>query len=138
KNPGGVPVVSFEFPGSGNLGFSYSSIENLGPWAAGTVNLIGDNNDPAVDQNDNFVVVGRDVDLPLGGDVDGTNEFTLRVNGSDPVAFRGVQLRIAFGDDQNPPPGTPSVGPNDIDTLEITPYADDTPRGWGIDVSFNE
>lgn len=138
KNPGGVPVVSFEFPGSGNLGFSYSSIENLGPWAAGTVNLIGDNNDPAVDQNDNFVVVGRDVDFATGGDVDGSNEFTLRINGSDPIPFRGVQFLNAFGDDQNPPPGTPSVGPNHIDTLEVTPYADDTPRGWGIDVAFNE
>lgn len=138
KNPGGAPVVSFEFPGSNNLGFSYSSIENLGPYSAATVNLIGDNNNPAVDQNDNFVVVGRDVDSTLaGGDFDGTNEFSLRINGSQPINFSGVQFLHAFGDDQNPPPGTPSVG-NDIDTLEVTPYADDTPRGWGIDVSFNE
>ncbi|WP_254513390.1 dockerin type I domain-containing protein [Anatilimnocola floriformis] len=138
KNPGGQPVVTMQFPGSGNLGFSYSSIENLGPFSAGTVNLIGDNNDPAVDQNDNFVVVGRDVDSQFGGDVDGTNEFTLQINGSQPIAFAGVQFLNAYGDDQNPAPGTPSVGPNDIDTLEVTPYADDTPRGWGIDVGFNE
>ena len=126
-----------------------------------TVNLIGDNNDPEVDQNDNFVVVGADVDStlislasladnpafnPTGAvvdprfevDTDGDNEFFLWINGSTPIGFRNVAFLNAYGDDQNPAPGTPSVGPDDIDTLDITPYADNTPTGWGIDVRFDE
>ncbi|MEZ6132265.1 MAG: hypothetical protein R3C59_26690 [Planctomycetaceae bacterium] len=139
---GGAPSVTIEFPGTGFQGFGFSSIEQLPVFNATTVNLIGDNNDPAIDQNDNFVVVGRDVD----GDVTdgGFREFALIINGSSTDAngvgllrFNDVQFLNVFGDDQNPPPGTPSAAP-DIDTLEITPYADDTPRGWGIDVSFDE
>jgi hypothetical protein len=150
------PNVTFEFvPFFGTLfDFQISGFECMGPLDAPVVNLIGDNNDPNRDQNDNFVVVGQDVDsgFPLFGDVDGTNEFVLRINGSPLIPFTNVQFLNAFGDDQNPPPGTPSgntvaVELGDIDTLELTPYADNAdntfpgghpPRGWGIDVSFNE
>ncbi len=150
------PNVTFEFvPFFGTLfDFQISGFECMGPLDAPTVNLIGDNNDPTRDQNDNFVVVGQDVDsgFPLFGDVDGTNEFTLRINGSPLIPFRNVQFLNAFGDDQNPPPGTPSSNTvatelGDIDTLDLTPYADNAdstfpgghpPRGWGIEVSFNE
>ncbi|WP_425614911.1 dockerin type I domain-containing protein [Anatilimnocola sp. NA78] len=130
------PNVTVTYSGNvGPFGITYSSIERLSLFAGnGVVNLIGDNNDPAVDQNDNFEVIGRDID----GNSEGVNELTLEINGSAPIFINNVFFLNVFGDDQNPPPGTPSVGPNDIDTLEITPYADDTPRGWGIDVSFNE
>ncbi len=133
------PVVSATTSTSPfSVGFSSIEFALFSP-GNGQVNLIGDNNDPAIDQNDNFIVVGQDVD----GDGNGQNEFSLRING-DTMApnlpalyFENVDDLNVFGDDQNPPPGFPSAG-NDIDTLEITPYADDTPRGWGIDVSFNE
>ena len=135
KTPGGSPVVSIEFPASGLLPFGYSSIEDFGVISATTVNLIGDNNDPAVDQSDTYVVTGQNVDGdPTDG---GVGEFELVINGSLPIRFNEVQFLNGFGDDQNPSPGTPSSA-SDIDTLEITPYADDTPRGWGIDVSFDE
>lgn len=129
------PNVTVTFSGNASpFGITNSSIERLTLVAGnGVVNLIGDNNDPAVDQNDNFVVVGRDID----GNGEGVNELTLEINGSAPILIDNVFFLNAFGDDQNPPPGTPSAG-NDIDTLELTPYADDTPRGWGIDVGFNE
>ncbi|WP_237607275.1 CHRD domain-containing protein [Roseimaritima sediminicola] len=130
------PLVTTTF-GADVFGIRDSSIEQvvLTP-GNGKLNLVGDNNEPAVDQNDNFVVVGRNIDFP--GDADGgTGEGTLEINGSTPRLFNDVTHLNAFGDDQNPPPGTPSAG-NDIDTFEITPYADDTPRGWGIDVFFDE
>jgi hypothetical protein len=141
------PVVSMVFTpnvGPGSLPFSFSSIENIGALAAPTVRLIGDNNNPAVDQNDNFVVRGQDTDSalpgndgPPPGDADGCEEFVLVINGSIPIPFYGVSFLKAYGDDQNPPPGAPSAG-NDIDTLDIRPYADNTPEGWCIDVFFNE
>jgi len=129
----GPPNVTIEFPGAGVLPFGYSSIESLFLDAGGgTVNLIGDNNNPGVDQNDNFVVLGRDVDGdPSDG---GFEEFELVINGSAPILFDNVRFLNAYGDDSAL---TPSGSP-DVDTLEITPYADDTPRGWGIDVSFDE
>ncbi len=141
-----------------DLGFS--SIENvtLTPGLTSqTVNIYGDNNLASVDQPDNFVVTGGDVDStlislaalatnplynPTGAavhpdfdvDPDGDNEFFLQINGSTPIGFRNVTKLNVAGDDQT---GTPSSG-NDIDRLEVTPYADNTPTGWGIDVRFDE
>lgn len=163
--PPAVTITTSD-PASGLLSkaLTWSSIEDvvLTPGLTSqTVNLIGDNNDPEVDQNDHFVVVGADVDstLPALGalagnpafnptgavadprfeiDTDGANEFFLMINGSAPIGFRNVVFLNVFGDDRNPAPGTPSVGPDDIDTLELTPYADNTPAGWGIDVRFDE
>ena len=143
------PNVTVTFSGIATpFGVSHSSIERLrldadAPGASGAVNLIGDNNDPAVDQNDNFVVRGRDID---GNLLDaGYQEMTVVINGSAPILIDGVQRLNVYGDDQNPPPGTPSVGPNDIDTLDIRAYADNAanppnnaPRGWGVDVFFHE
>jgi hypothetical protein len=143
ETPPNVTVTFSDNPGP--FGVRYSSIERLyldaGTLpASGAVNLIGDNNDPTVDQNDNFVVVGRDVD---GNSLDGGyQEFTVSINGSAPILVNGVQRLNVLGDDAAL---TPSAGPNDIDTLELTPYADNganppnnAPRGWGIDVYFNE
>lgn len=134
------PVVSMVFTpiaGPASLPFSFSSIENVGALYAGAVKLIGDNNNPAIDQNDNFVVRGQDVDSQDWGDVDGANELTVQINGSIPIPISGVEFLKVYGDDQNPPPGAPSAG-NDIDTLDIRAYADNTPQGWDIDVFFNE
>ena|GEM_PF-1924706 len=75
---------------------------------------------------------------PLGGqdeadlfDVDGTgvNAGTVRVN--DPgfinpaIQFTGIRFLDAFGFELK-------------DTLDITAYADNTPRGWGVAVFFDE
>ncbi len=142
-----TPNVTVTY-GNNIFGILSTSIERsiLTP-TNGVMNLIGDNNDPTVDQTDNFVVVGRDVDGNMGDA--GFQEGTLVINRSNPFFFNGVQFLNAYGFDitgqnlDNPPlnvPDTPADGDplNDIDTLEVTPYADDTPRGWGIDVSFNE
>ena len=63
--------------------------------------------------------------------------------------FNNVQFINCYGFDlqgQNlvsPPfaaPDDPFTQPmaDDIDTLEVTPYADNTPRGWGIHMNWNE
>lgn len=154
------PIVSVTSTVSGTptLPLSFSSIESTiltaGPGSQ-QANLIGDNNNPLMDQNDQFIVIGEDVDSTLGTlaaaypgsiidtmfepDPDGDNEFTLQINGSAKIGFRNITDLNVFGDDRPDlaTPGTPSVA-NDIDTLNITPYADDTPQGWGIDVSFDE
>jgi len=126
------PNVTITSGGSGQIGFS--SIERilLEP-GNGVVNLVGDNNDPTVDQNDNFVVRGADVDGdPADG---GVGEFNLFINGSTAIGFDSVQFLNVLGDDLAL---TPSAGPDDIDTLDIAAYADNTPRGWGIQVVFDE
>ncbi|WP_372719767.1 beta strand repeat-containing protein, partial [Novipirellula sp.] len=137
-----VVSVSSNDPSSGvpTFGLAFSSIENtlLTP-GNGVVNMIGDNNEASVSQTDNFVVVGQDIDQLYGTDAfqqdGGVGEFSLEINGSAPVFFNDVRFLNVYGDDQNPPPG---VADPAVDTLEITPYADDTPRGWGIDVFFDE
>ena len=136
--------------GSDIFGVGSSSIERMRLTPGnGVVNLIGDNNDPNEDQNDNFVVVGRDVDA--GGSLDaGVQEMTVEINGSTPILIDDVSDLNVYGFDlvgelnlNDPDPNRVDlpvdVNPlNDIDTLDITPYADDTPRGWGVDVLFNE
>lgn len=99
-----------------------------------TVNFIGDNNN-TIDQQDNLVIVGRDVDsaaAPIPGaqpefqpDSDGDNEFTWSFNGSPTFGFRNVAF-VNYNSG------------NLADTLEVTPYADDTPQGWAIDFFYNE
>lgn len=105
------------------LPFQYSSIENLSLDAnGGTVNLIGDNNG-LTPQHDNFVVLGKDIDGdPSDG---GYQEVEVMINGSGPIYINNVQFLNAYGLEET-------------DTLEVTPYADNTPRGWGVDVRFDE
>lgn len=137
------PVVSVT-SGLNPFSVGFSSIEfALFTPGNGVVNVIGDNNDPDVDQNDNFIIEGRDVN----GDGNGQNEFSLRING-DTVApafpalyFENVYDLNVLGDDRALTDSNLTASlrdEGDIDTLEITPWADDTPRGWNIDVSFNE
>ncbi|MGB9690349.1 Ig-like domain-containing protein, partial [Thermogutta sp.] len=110
---------------TGSKGVAFSSIENLSLSSAiGVVNLYGDANDPAIDQNDVFEIVGT-----------GYQSLTVSINGSTPIQLMGVTQLNIFGDDEL---GTPSVGPNDVDSLIVTPYADNSPQGWGIQISFDE
>ena len=148
RNPPNVTINS-----GGSFNFTWSSIESViltpGPGSQ-TVNLYGDNDDPLVDQPDNYVIVGADVDstlAPIPGaqppfqpDPDGDNEFYLQINGSAPIGFRNVATLNAYGDDSALTDSDEDVPTElgDNDTLELTPYADDTPQGWGIDVYFNE
>jgi Ca2+-binding RTX toxin-like protein len=141
--PGDLPIVTFQFNfGGGPLPttFTESGFECRGPIFTNIVNLIGDNNDDTVDQNDEFVVRGQDVDFTNGGDLDGTNEFVLIFNHSNPIPFSGVQFLNVFGDDRRTLTGTEQGDgfANDVDHLDIKAYADNTPRGWGIQVFFNE
>ncbi|GAB4131525.1 MAG: hypothetical protein Kow0040_10920 [Thermogutta sp.] len=117
-------TVSLSVSGLGTFPVDFSSIENLAVWVGGTVNLYGDNNDPGVDQNDLFEIVGT-----------GYQSFRLSINGNAPIEFFGVTDLNIYGDDAA---GTPSSGPNDVDTLMVTPYADNSPQGWGINIFFNE
>ena len=99
-----------------------------------TVNFIGDNNG-ATPQTDNLEIIGRDVDSaapPLDAaqpqfqpDADGVNEFQWSLNGSPDFGFRNVAF-LNFDSGEL------------VDTLDITPYADDRPQGWDIDVFYNE
>ncbi|MDY0166305.1 MAG: NF038122 family metalloprotease, partial [Thermoguttaceae bacterium] len=112
KSP--VPNVEVEAAGVGALPFGFNSIENLVLDAnGGTVNLLGDNNF-SQDQTDNFVVRGT-----------GLNAFTLEINGSAPIQFINVTYLNVIGGEE-------------VDTLDITAWADNTPQGWGIQVTFDE
>ena len=76
------PNVTYTF-GNNAFGIQQSSVERTRVTPGnGVLNLIGDDNNPAVDQNDNFVVVGRNVDGP--GDVDAG----LRKERSESMAAR--------------------------------------------------
>ncbi len=145
------PNVTVTSTTSGVFGIRNSSIERLTLDAApnGIVNIIGDNNDPNVTQNDYFKVRGRDID----GDGDGNNEFSLQIGGnwnpatgaadlSAPIFFNNAtRINVSGGNSTgfdtkgNAIPQTVGTG---VDVLDITAYADNTPRGWGIETYFNE
>lgn len=154
----GLPAVT------GPFGVRFSSIERayFAP-SNGIVNIIGDNNDPSVTQNDVFVVRGGDVDFDFNIPLNGQNEFSLQIGGdkvvpsgpvslSNQIFFRGVTRINAVGgaaDLSQNPTGVQAgfdaqgnvlaeVVGTGIDTLDITAYADNTPRGWGIQTFFNE
>ncbi|MEY3457521.1 MAG: hypothetical protein RL215_678, partial [Planctomycetota bacterium] len=120
----------------------------------GTLNLVGDQNNPSVDQLDAFRVLGVDID-PAGSADAGVQELAVQINGSAPILVDGVQRLNVYGFDLNgqnlnsPNPLAPDnpVGSADanIDTLDITPFADNAgglaanaPRGWGVQTIFNE
>ena len=97
-----------------------NSIENITIYAP-TVNFYGNNNNPLVDQQDYYTIVGT-----------GYKSFTGVINGSAPINFYNVSFLNTYGDDSTLAPGTA------VDTLNITPYADKTPQGWGVATYFNE
>ncbi|QDU29976.1 hypothetical protein ETAA8_50940 [Anatilimnocola aggregata] len=140
------PNVTTTF-GNGIFGVLNTSIERLRLTPSnGVLNLIGDNNDPLVDQNDNFVVRGRDIDV--GGSIDGgIGEMFVSINGSNPILLNDVQFLNVFGydltgqnlndPDVNAPDNTVG-GADNIDTLDIAAWADNSPRSWDVHVNFNE
>ncbi|MCO6453692.1 MAG: CHRD domain-containing protein [Pirellulaceae bacterium] len=93
---------------------------------SGVVNILGDNNNTAT-QNDAIVVLGQDVDQALpGGDLFGDNEFQLLIGGDNtqsllnraPVSVRNVlQLNISSF--------------NGDDDIVIDPFANTTTR-WEV------
>lgn len=123
-NPPQVSATS-SIAGTPVLGVEFSSIENVLFRPAATkpfVNLIGDNNGAAT-QDDEFIVVGTDADS--NGADGGFQEFKLMINGSSPINVDGARNLNVLGQDG-------------ADTFEVSPYADNTPQGWGIDVTFDE
>src|SRR6185437_16079286 len=115
---------------SGFLPVSYNSIEelNLAP-GNGIVNIYGDNNVAGGGQNDGYRVVGT-----------GPDAFTLQITGnkndpnsySSPILFSNVTTLNAFGGAQGTDLGT------GVDALYVTPYADNTPQGWGVQTFWDE
>ena len=151
-NPPNVTVTGL--PAFSLFGVNFSSIERTRFTPSnGVVNIIGDNNDPAVTQNDYFKVRGTDVDFDPAIPLNGQNEFTLQIGGSwdptagtanlsSPILFKGVtRINAVGGAAASFDVGgnvVPEVTNTGVDALDIRPYADNTPRGWGIETYFNE
>jgi hypothetical protein len=126
STPPQVSVTSTTPAGTPVLGVEFSSIEFtlLRPNAANPeVNLLGDDNFTNQGQPDNFVVTGANADL--NGADGGFQEFLLEINGSATINVDGVRFLNV-------------IGGNEVDTLDITPYADNVPTGWGISVFYDE
>ena len=112
----------------------YHDIElvNVAPHdATEEVNILGDDNGNNAGQQEEILIIGRDVDSTLAtgaiahpSDADGANEFSLLINGSNPIDVYNVGFLNITG----------AEGDDDI-TLD--PFADDTVGGWGIDVSVD-
>ena len=114
---------------------AYTNIElvNLRPDnATQVVNILGDNNGLNANQQDEYLILGADIDSSIvdsgngfGSDADGANEFFLLINGSNPIGVYNVRFLNVTG-----------AGGDDDITLD--PYADNalpgSPVGWGIDV----
>ena len=146
-----------QLPYYGPYGIRFSSIERTYYRPGnGTVNIIGDNNTPGVNQNDYFKVRGQDVDFNPSDPnaLNGQGEFTLQIGGnwnplagppgsvslSAPIFFRGVSRINAVGGAadlaQNPTgndPGydaqgnvLPELVDTGVDVLDIRAYADNT------------
>lgn len=144
SNPPVVTVTATD-PTTGYMAFPirFSSMENvlLEP-GTGVVNIIGDNNTPGTVQHDYYRIIGRDVDFNLGGDADGAGEFQLEIGTkaapggaavlSAPIFFTGVTRINVFGGSLGE---TSDTG---VDTLDITPFANNEPLGWGIEIYFDE
>ncbi|HUY90682.1 MAG TPA: DUF4214 domain-containing protein [Pirellulales bacterium] len=116
---------------SGDLPVTYNSIEelNLTP-GNGIVNIYGDNNVAGGAQNDGYRVVGT-----------GPNAFTLQISGnkndpasySDPIQISGVTTLNAYGEAK----GVDNTG-SDINALYVTPWANNTPQGWGVQAYWDQ
>jgi len=112
----------------------YNNIEivNIRPDdATEEVNIIGDNNGANLDQVDEFIILGGDVDSTITDpgiayppDADGQNEFSLLINGSNPIGVYNTGFLNISGQGGN-------------DSITIEPYADDTVGGWDIDVRID-
>ncbi len=134
----------------GDFAVASSGIDRLtlDATATGIVNLIGDDNDPAATQNDYFRVLGRDVT----GDNVGTNELQVELGGdwdpvtgavdlSVPIFIQGVHhLNVSGGGATGfdfAGNATARATNTGFDALDLTPYADNTTGGWGVETHFN-
>jgi hypothetical protein len=142
------------------FGIKYSSIErvDLTP-GNGIVNIIGDNNVAGGNQNDYFKVRGG-IDPFSFAPTNGMNQFSLQIGGSwDPATgnvgtptsgglssaiwFNGV-TRInasggaATGWDTHGNAIPDTADPAGTNVLDLTPYANNTPVGWGIETYWNQ
>ena len=92
------------------------------------VDILGDDNGNNLDQRDEIMIFGQDVDstIPTGAiahpaDADAANEFVLLYNGSNPIGVFNTRFLNIFGG-------------NESDHITVDPYADDSVGGWGIDL----
>ncbi len=133
--PGSINVYEiggnyvFEFPGSGNLVATEFETIDLRP-GNGILNIIGDegqgqaggaNGGAGNDEQDKITVVGTGI---------GTGTLQLSHNAA-PI---GVPPLVIFS-------GVTRLNVNTFelaDGLAVTPYANNTPQGWGIETYYNE
>jgi FG-GAP-like repeat/Bacterial Ig-like domain len=163
-----VPNVTLQDSTIPNSGITFSSIErtNFTP-GTGVVNVIGNDNDPNVTQNDVFVILGEALpSVNSSTPPVATNDFSLQIGGdkntagsgpafygplSAKIYFTGVHQINAYGgavfngttnDFAHPDgfPGSSVTTPTSTvgDVLDITPYANNTPAGWGITTYWYE
>ena len=112
----------------------YHNVElvNVAPHdATEEINILGDDNGQNVGQQDEILIIGRDVDSTIAtgpiahpSDADGANEFSLLINGSTPINAYNVAYLNIFGADGD-------------DDITLDPFADDTVGGWAIDVAVD-
>lgn len=122
------PVVTIGTDSGQPINFSSIQQLNVTP-GNGLVNVYGDDNQPATNQNDGCQIVGT-----------GPNALTLAISGNDanqssynqPITLSGVRTLNVYGEAK----GTTGAH-NDANQLSITPYADNTPRGWGVQTLWN-
>ncbi len=138
SNPPNVTITDSAPGGSPNSpGIGFSSIENLSLTpGSGTVNVYGNNNNPATPQTDYVKVVGT-----------AANAFAMQVGTSTgalpappanqvlsaPINFSGVTTLNVYGG-----PNTPGFADSVANTLNITPWANNTPQNWGVQTFYNQ
>ncbi len=141
---------------------SYSSIERVNVHSGnGIVNIVGDNNMPGADQDDYFKVRGGHDPFNPPPANDGVGQFSLQIGGSwtpgtgdvgtpppsgacraasGSMALRALTPAAARSAGSTPM-ATPSLtraDPAGVNALDITPYADNTPQGWGIETYWSQ
>ena len=139
SNPPNVTITDSAPGGPPNSpGIGFSSIENLSlSPGSGVVNVFGNNNNPATPQTDYVKVVGT-----------GANAFQMQVGTSTgalpappanqilsaPINFTGVTTLNVYGGPNSPP----AFADSDVNTLNITPWANNTPQNWGVQTFYNQ
>ncbi|HVX13124.1 MAG TPA: DUF4214 domain-containing protein [Pirellulales bacterium] len=154
-SPPNVTLTGQTSTGGSPFGVKYSSIERVNLASGnGIVNIAGDNDVAGGNQNDYFKVRGGIDPFTAPAPLNGANQFSLQIGGSwDPATgnvgtppsgglsgviwFHGVTRINASGGsiasfDAHGNAIPDDTDPNGVNALDITPYADNTPAGWGI------